>query len=113
MKKLIALKGCSFACIYFVVTIENFEFKILIAQSKFFDTHKVVNFTQRACICIYMSMNYKSIKFLRKFIACKEDSLLLFAEIILMNFMHLLVIRNIKNKALSYNSVGFSDRWRI
>lgn len=59
-----------------------------------------------------MSMNYKSIKFLRKFIACKKDSLLLFAEIILMNFMHLLVIRNIKNKALSY-SVGFSDRWRI
>lgn len=49
MKKLIALKGCSFACIYFVVTIENFEFKILIAQSKCFDTHKVVNFTQRAC----------------------------------------------------------------
>lgn len=85
MKKLIALKGCSFACIYFVVTIENFEFKILIAQSKFFDTHKVVNFTQRACICIIhmnMSMNYKSIKFLRKFIACKKDSLLLFAEII-------------------------------
>lgn len=35
MKKLIALKGCSFACIYFVVTIENFEFKILIAQLKF------------------------------------------------------------------------------
>lgn len=60
-----------------------------------------------------MSMNYKSIKFLRKFIACKKDSLLLFAKLILMNFMHLLVIRNIKNKALSYNSVGFSDRWRI
>lgn len=111
MKKLIALKGCSFACIYFVVTIENFEFKILIAQSKFFDKFHTV--------CMYMhihmkmSMNYKIIKFLRKFIACKKDSLLLFAEIILMNFMHLLVIRNIKNKALSYNSVGFSDRWRI
>lgn len=42
MKKLIALKGCSFACIYFVVTIENFEFKILIAQSKFFDTHNLL-----------------------------------------------------------------------
>lgn len=60
-----------------------------------------------------MSMNYKIIKFLRKFIACKKDSLLLFAKLILMNFMHLLVIRNIKNKALFYNSVGFSDRWRI
>lgn len=33
MKKLIALKGCSFACIYFVVTIENFEFKILHNQN--------------------------------------------------------------------------------
>lgn len=29
MEKFIVLKGCSFVCIYFVVIIENFEFKIL------------------------------------------------------------------------------------
>lgn len=64
-------------------------------------------------IHMYMSMNYKSIKFLRKFIACKKIKFAFIRWNILMNFMHLLVIRNIKNKALSYNSVGFSDRWRI
>lgn len=64
-------------------------------------------------IYMYMFMNYKSIKFLCKFIVCKKDSLFLFVEMILMNFMYLLVICNIKNKVLFYNLVGFSDRWRI